>query len=119
MQLRYHSNFDISTYRGVGFAVFILSYSVILTLVPEWDWLISLSMSTVLGIAVSQFLVLYIIRSKGLCLEVRFSRSRPNISALIVWQGLKKIDEVFVDTNSGRFDDKDILIKYRFLTHMR
>lgn len=115
MQLKHHSNFDILTYRGVGVAVFVLSYALMLMIVPDWDWFLSLSISTAFGVAASQIIILYVSRSKGLCFEVRFSRSRPNLSVLIIWQGLKNLNEVVVDLDGGSVDEQHVLNKYRLL----
>ena len=88
-----HSYFDMFTYKALGGAAFVLSYAVLLSLFPEFDLGASL-IAMLVGSLCWLMLSYRITRMNGLCIEFRYSKSRPGLSVMILWRGLKKLSHL-------------------------
>ena len=91
-----HSYFDMFTYKALGGSAFVLSYAVLLSLFPEFDLGTSL-IAMLVGSLCWLMLSYRITHMNGLCIEFRYSKSRPGLSVMILWRGLKKLGHVEID----------------------
>ena len=92
-----HSYFDMFTYKAMGGAAFVLSYAVLLSFFPEFD-LVGASLIAMLVGSLCWLILSYLAtRVNGLCIEFRYSKSRPGLSVMTLWRGLKKLDHVEIN----------------------
>ena len=97
MKVVVHSYFDIFTYKAMGGAAFVLSYAVLLSFFPEFD-LVGASLIAMLIGSLCWLILSYLAtRMNGLCIEFRYSKSRPGLSVMTLWRGLKKLDHVEIN----------------------
>jgi hypothetical protein len=92
-----HSYFDMFTYKAMGGSAFVLSYAVLLSLFPEFD-IVGASLIAMLVGSLCWLILSYLAtRMNGLCIEFRYSKSRPGLSEMTLWRGLKKLGHVEIN----------------------
>jgi hypothetical protein len=90
------------TYKALGGAAFVLSYAVLLSLFPEFD-VVGASLIAMLVGSLCWLMLSYLAtRMNGLCIEFRYSKSRPGLSVMTLWRGLKKLDYVEINMSLDR-----------------
>jgi hypothetical protein len=92
-----HSYFDMFTYKAMGGAAFVLSYAVLLSFFPEFDLVGASLIAMLVGSLVWLMLSYLATRMNGLCIEFRYSKSRPGLSEMTLWRGLKKLGHMEID----------------------
>ena len=89
-----HTEFERFTHKALGATIGILSYAVLLSIWPAID----LAGATVIAFLIGSafwFLLSYLVtRNNGLCIEFRYSKSRPGMSIVTLWRGLKKLGQM-------------------------
>ena len=97
LKVAVHSYFDMLTYKAIGGAAFVLSYAVLLSFFPEFD-LVGASLIAMLFGSLCWLILSYLAtRMNGLCIEFSYSKSRPSLSEMRPWRGLKKLGYVKID----------------------
>jgi len=97
LKILVHSYFDMFTYKAMGGAAFVLSYAVFLSFFPEFD-LVGASLIAMLVGSLCWLMLSYLAtRMIGLCIEFRYSKSRPGLSEMTLWRGLRKLGHVEVN----------------------
>ena len=85
------------TYKAIGGAAFVLSYAVLLAFFSEFD-LVGASLIAIFVGSLCWLMLSYLVtRMNGLCIEFCYSKSRPGLSEMTLWRGLKKLGHVKVD----------------------
>ena len=94
MKVIVHTEFERFTHKALGATIGILSYAVLLSIWPAID----LAGATVIAFLIGSafwFLLSYLVtRNNGLCIEFRYSKSRPGMSIVTLWRGLKKLGQM-------------------------
>ncbi len=82
LKVAVHSYFDMFTYKAMGGAAFVLSYAVWLSFFPKFD-LVGASLIAMLVGGLCWLMLSYrATRMNGLCIEFRYSKSRPSLSEM-------------------------------------
>ena len=89
-----HSYFDMFTYKALGGAAFVLSYAVLLSLFLEFDLVGASLIAMLVGSLCWLMLSYWITRMNRLCIEFCYSKSRPGLSVMMLWRGLKKLSHL-------------------------
>ena len=97
MKVIVHTEFERFTHKALGATIGILSYALLLSIWPGID----LAGATVIAFLIGSafwFLLSYLVtRSNGLCIEFRYSKSRPGLSVVTLWSGLKNLGQIDLD----------------------
>mgnify|MGYP001580725947 CR=1 FL=1 len=81
----------------MGGAAFVLSYAVLLFIFPTFDLVGASFISVLIGSLLWMLLWYWATRRNGVCIEFRYSNSRPGLSEMTLWRGLKKLGHVKID----------------------
>ena len=97
MKVIVHTEFERFTHKALGGTIGILSYALLLSIWPSID----LAGATVIAFLTGSafwFLLSYLVtRNNGLCIEFRYSKSRPGLSVVTLWSGLKRLGQMELD----------------------
>ena len=114
-----HSYFDMFTYKAMGSAAFVLSYAVLLSFFPEFD-LVGASLTAMIVGSLCWLMLSYLAtRMNGLCIEFRYSKSRPGLSVMTLWRGLKKLGYVEInmsldDSGKPKLNQAQVIAKLNY-----
>ena len=104
-----HTEFERFAHKPVGGAVGILSYAVLLLIWPGIDLVGATVLAILIG-SVFWFLLSYLVTCyNGLCIEFRYSKSRPGFSVVTFWRGLKKLGEMELDVGLDKSGTPELM----------
>ena len=108
------------TYKVMGGAAFVLSYAVLLFIYPTVDLVGASFISVLIGSLLWMLLWYWATRRNGVCIEFRYSNSRPGLSEMTLWRGLKKLGNVEINMSldgSGKpqMDNRQIIAQLKYV----
>ena len=102
MKVIVHTEFERFTHKALGATIGILSYALLLSIWPGIDLAGATVIAFLIGSAFWFFLSYLVTRSNGLCIEFRYSKSRPGLSVVTLWRGLKRLGQMELDVALGK-----------------
>jgi hypothetical protein len=114
-----HSYFDMFTYKAMGGAAFVLSYAVLLSFFPEFD-LVGASLIAMFVGSLCWLMLSYLAtRMNGLCIEFRYSTSRPCLSELTLWRRSKRLGHIEInmsldDSGKPKVNETQVITKLNY-----
>ena len=92
-----HTEFERFTHKALGGTIGILSYALLMSIWPTIDLVGATIIAFLIGSAFWFLLSYLVTRSNGLCIEFRYSKSRPGMSIVTLWRGLKQLGQMELD----------------------
>ena len=97
MKVIVHTEFERFTHKALGGTIGVLSYALLLSIWPAIDLVGATIVAFLIGSAFWFLLSYLVTRSNGLCIEFRYSKSRPGLSVVTLWSGLKNLGQIDLD----------------------
>ena len=97
MKVIVHTEFERFTHKALGATIGILSYALLLSIWPAIDLAGATVIAFLLGSAFWFLLSYLVTRRNGLCIEFRYSKSRPGLSVVTLWRGFKRLGQFELD----------------------
>ena len=102
MKVIVHTEFERFTHKALGATIGILSYALLLSIWHSIDLVGATIIAFLIGSAFWFLLSYLVTRNNGLCIEFRYSKSRPGLSVVTLWSGLKKLGQLELDVALGK-----------------